>query len=82
MVNGLHTKDVHFLLEVASDATHAQDAEDFAPGVVAEGWGRGALEGALAEVQQRGVEVAERAEDQEGGCVGCGIVGDLGHVGE
>lgn len=80
MVNGFHTKHIHFELQIAADAAHAQDPQCFALGVVAQGGRRVAFERAAAERLHRGIEVAQRAEDEEDGRVGRAVVGDAGDV--
>lgn len=88
MVCDGHPQSGGFGRQVAPDAAHAEDAEGFAEGVVAEGGGRCAAPGAGAEGEDGGVEVAEGGEEEEeGGVGGCGGegggrgVGDVDFVG-
>ena len=82
MIANLHAKRARLGGNVASDAAHAEDAEDFALRVVAERGERGAAKLGLAEGLHGDGQVAQRAEEEEdgdvGGCVvdGCGGVGD------
>lgn len=88
MIGNGHAQGGGFGGEVAPDAAHAEDAEGFAEGVVAEGGGRCAAPGAGAEGEDGWVEVAEGGEEEEeGGVGGCGGegggrgVGDVDSVG-
>ena len=82
MVLHPHPKCLHFLLQVPADAAHAQDPEGFAFGVVAEGWWGISAPGIGAESDHGGIEGAEGAEDEEHGCVGCGVVDGGGDIGD
>lgn len=86
MVANLHAKRARLDSYVASDATHAENTEDFPLRVVAECGKRAAAKLGLAECFHGDGQVAQRAEEKEdgyvGGCVvdGCGGVGDVDGV--
>ena len=82
MVLHLHPKHLHFLLQVPADTTHAQDPKGFTFGVVAEWRWRISAPGVGAQSDHGSVEGAQGAEDEEDGCVGCGVVDGGRDVGD
>lgn len=82
VVHDLHAQRLRLARQVLPDAAHAQDAEQLALRVVAEG-GRGvAAPGAAAEGEQGRVEVAQAAQEEEECGVGRGGVDGRGDVGD
>lgn len=82
VVPDLHAKGAGLVGDVAADAAHAQDPEDLAAGVVAEIRGRLAAPLTLAGGDHGGGEVPQRAEEEEHGDIGRGIVHGGGGVGD
>lgn len=80
MIHDRHAKRLGLLLHVPPDAAHAHDPQHFALGVMAQRRRRVAPPGPQAQVLQRRVEVAQRAQEEEDGGVGGGGVDGGGDV--
>jgi hypothetical protein len=83
VIDDLHPEGLRLLLQIAPDATHPQDSQYFALGIMAQRRRfRLAPPLPLAEGEHARVEVAHGAQDQEHIHVGRGIVDGGGHVGD